>query len=129
MANENIVDVEIASILTSTKKKLGIAADYDAFDHDIIVSINTAFATLFDEGLKYKDDPIRITGEDDLWEDYITDPLVAGFVEDYVYIYVKLIFDPPNNSFLLENYKTKLAELEWRIYTQVNDYLPEVHTV
>ena len=129
MANENIVDVEIASILNSTKKKLGIAADYDAFDHDIIVSINTAFATLFDEGLKYKDDPIRITGEDDLWEDYITDPLVAGLIEDYVYIYVKLLFDPPNNSFLLENYKTKLAELEWRIYTQVNDYLPEVHTV
>jgi len=129
MADENIVDVEIASILNSTKKKLGIAADYDAFDHDIIVSINTAFATLFDEGLKYKDDPIRITGEDDLWEDYITDPLVAGLIEDYVYIYVKLLFDPPNNSFLLENYKTKLAELEWRIYTQVNDYLPEVHTV
>ena len=124
MADNDTLGVEIDSILTSTKKKLGPSADYDAFDHDILVSINSAFATLFDIGLGYNDKPIRITGEDEEWQDFIDDERLE-WVKDYVYMKVKLAFDPPNNSFLIENYNKQIAELEWRIYSVVNDYLPD----
>ena len=117
---------EIDSILTSTKKKLGIDMYYDAFDHDIIVSINSAFGTLFDVG--FGEAPVRITGKDEQWTEVVTDPKLE-WIKDYVFMKVKLAFDPPNNSFLIDNYKQQIAELEWRIYTQVNDYLPDVHPV
>lgn len=124
MADNDTLGVEIDSILTSTKKKLGPSADYDAFDHDILVSINSAFATLFDIGLGHNGKPIRIYGEDEEWQDFIDDDRLE-WVKDYVYMKVKLAFDPPNNSFLIENYNKQIAELEWRIYTVVNDYLPD----
>ena len=124
MADNDTLGVEIDSILTSTKKKLGPSADYDAFDHDILVSINSEFATLFDIGLGYNGKPIRIYGEDEEWQDFIDDDRLE-WVKDYVYMKVKLAFDPPNNSFLIENYNKQIAELEWRIYTVVNDYLPD----
>lgn len=124
MADNDALDVEINSILTSTKKKLGPSADYDAFDHDILVSINSAFATLFDIGLGYNSKPIRIYGADEEWQDFIDDDRLE-WVKDYVFMKVKLAFDPPNNSFLIENYNKQIAELEWRIYTVVNDYLPD----
>lgn len=125
MAEQIYSDVEIHSILASTKKKLGPGADYDAFDHDIIVSINSAFATLFDVCGLGGDAPIRIYGPEENWEDFITDPRLE-WVKDYVYMKVKLAFDPPNNSFLIENIKTQIAELEWRIYNVLNDYYNEL---
>lgn len=112
---------EILSILESTKKKLGIDSEYEAFDHDIIVSINSAFATLFDMGLEHDGKPIRIEDSDTEWQDVIQDPRLE-WVKDCVFMKVKLAFDPPNNSFLIDNYKQQIAELEWRIYTIVNDY-------
>ena len=129
MADELYTDVEMHSILNSTKKKLGPSADYDAFDHDILVSINSAFATLFDVCGLGGDKPIRISGPEEEWEQFITDPRLE-WVKDYIFMKTKLAFDPPNNSFLIENYNKQIAELEWRIYTVVNDYLPDnVHQI
>lgn len=129
MPDELNQDVEIASILTSTKKKLGPAADYNAFDHDILVSINSAFATLYDVCGLGGDRPFRIVDDAETWDDVIDDPRVE-WIKDYIYMKVKLAFDPPNNSFLIDNYKQQIAELEWRIYTVLNDYYPEnVHQV
>ena len=69
MPDELNQDVEIASILTSTKKKLGPAADYNAFDHDILVSINSAFATLYDVCGLGGDRPCRIVDDAETWDD------------------------------------------------------------
>lgn len=118
--------VEIDSILQSTKKKIGPSADYDAFDHDILVSINSAFATLFDVCGFGGDNPVRINGPEETWSSVITDPRLE-WIKDYVFMKVKIAFDPPSNSALLENYKSQIAELEWRIYTVLNDYYPDVH--
>lgn len=117
-------DIEINSILNSTKKKLGPSADYDAFDHDILVSINSAFATLFDVCGFGGKSPFRISGPDETWDEVIFDDRIE-WVKDYVFMKVKLAFDPPNNSFLIDNYKQQIQELEWRIYTVLNDYYPE----
>jgi hypothetical protein len=118
--------VEIDSILQSTKKKIGPSADYDAFDHDILVSINSTFATLFDVCGFGGEKPVRITGPDETWSSILDDPRLE-WVKDYVFMKVKVAFDPPSSSTLLENYKQQIAELEWRIYTVLNDYYPDVH--
>lgn len=115
--------VEIDSILQSIKKKIGPSADYDAFDHDILVCINTAFATLYDVCSFGGDKPIHITGANEVWSSILTDPKIE-WVKEYVFMKTKIAFDPPANSTLLDNYKAQIAELEWRIYTELNDYYP-----
>lgn len=122
--SEAYSNVEEKSILQSTKKKIGPSADYDAFDHDILVTINSTFATLFDVCGFGGEKPVRITGPEETWDDIITDSRLE-WIKDYVYMKTKIAFDPPSNSTLLENYKAQIAELEWRIYTVLNDYYPE----
>ena len=124
--SETFSDVEELSILQSTKKKIGPTADYDAFDHDILVSINSTFATLFDVCGFGGDKPVRINGPEETWDTVITDPRLE-WIKDYVFMKVKIAFDPPANATLLENYNKQIAELEWRIYTVLNDYYPDVH--
>lgn len=124
MAEQNYSNVEESSILQSTKKKLGPSADYDAFDHDILVSINSAFATLFDVCGFGGDKPVRIYGPEETWDSIIEDPRIE-WIKDYIFMKTKLAFDPPNNSFLIDNYNKQISELEWRIYTVLNDYYPE----
>ena len=124
--SETFSDVEEMSILQSTKKKIGPTADYDAFDHDILVSINSTFATLFDVCGFGGDKPVRINGPEETWDTIITDPRLE-WIKDYVCMKVKIAFDPPSNATLLENYNKQIAELEWRIYTVLNDYYPNVH--
>ncbi len=128
MADTRYTNAEEDSILQSTKKKLGPSADYDAFDHDILVSINSTFATLYDVCNFGGDKPVHIEGPDETWSDILEDHRVE-WVKDYMYMKVKLAFDPPANGTLLENYKAQIAELEWRIYTELNDYYPNVHKV
>lgn len=124
--SETFSDVEELSILQSTKKKIGPTADYDAFDHDILVSINSTFATLFDVCGFGGDKPVRINGPEETWDTIITDPRLE-WIKDYVFMKVKIAFDPPSNATLLENYNKQITELEWRIYTVLNDYYPDVH--
>ena len=124
--SETFSDVEEMSILQSTKKKIGPTADYDAFDHDILVSINSTFATLFDVCGFGGDTPVRINGPEETWDTIITDPRLE-WIKDYVFMKVKIAFDPPANATLLENYNKQITELEWRIYTVLNDYYPDVH--
>ena len=124
--SETYSDVEELSILQSTKKKIGPSADYDAFDHDILVSINSTFATLFDVCGFGGDKPVRIYGPEERWDQIIEDQRLE-WIKDYVFMKVKVAFDPPSNSTLLENYNKQIAELEWRIYTILNDYYPNVH--
>lgn len=128
MADEvTTTDVEIHSVLTSTKKFIGPSADYDAFDHEILVSINSAFSTLYSVCKLGGEKPLKINGPDEEWEDLGIDEVCLDLVKDYVWKKVRLSFDPPNNSFLIDNLKTQLAELEWRIYEVLNDYLPDVY--
>lgn len=103
------------SILTTIKKMLGIAEDYDAFDTDIIVNINTVFMTLTQIGVG-PDKGFSIKGKDEKWSDFISedDDNLEG-VKTYIYIKVKLVFDPPTTSFVLDALKNMATELEWRL--------------
>ena len=123
---EERTNSQIEGILNSVKHMLGPEVDFEEFDSDIIIAINMAFSILYDQGLEKDGSPIMISGPDERWDEFITDPSILAKVKEYIFMKAKLAFDPPSNSFLAENYKMQIAELEWRIYTLVNDYLPEV---
>lgn len=104
------------SILTSIKKLLGIAEEYEHFDSDIVMHINTALMTLTQlgvgppEGFVIEDDSAK-------WTDFLSDDELAQMqsVKTYVYLNVRVVFDPPTVSSVLEAYRRKITELEWRL--------------
>ena len=101
------------SILVSIKKLLGIDASYTAFDVDVIVHINTAFAVLNQLGVGPAN-AFMIEGEAESWDDYITDNNFS-MVKTFVYLKVRLAFDPPTSTALIESMNNTLNELTWRL--------------
>jgi len=105
----------ITSILTGTKKILGILEDYTVFDHDIITHINTAFSTLTQLGVGPAEG-FMIEDETAEWVDFIDDTdLQYNSVKTYVYLRVRLMFDPPTTSYLIAAFQDQIRELEWRL--------------
>lgn len=109
--NDNMTE----SILTSVKKMMGIAEEYDHFDADLIMHINSVFFILHQLGLGLS--LFKIESADEEWDDFIV--LNPGInieaVKTYMYERVRLIFDPPTNSSLLNAYKEDIKEFEWRL--------------
>lgn len=103
------------SILNSIKKLLGSYEDDTDFDIDLIININTALAILTQLGVG-PSEGFSITGSTETWSDFI-DLSMASMeqVKLYVYLRVKLIFDPPMSSTVIEAYKRQMDELEWRL--------------
>lgn len=101
-------------ILSTIKKMLGIVVDYEAFDVDILVNINSAFATLNQLGVG-PEEGFSIVGKTEQWTDFVTDEKLLNSVKMYVYYKTRLGFDPPTNSFVVEAIKNSIQELEWRL--------------
>lgn len=101
------------SILTSTKKILGLDQEYTPFDLDIITHINTAFSTLTQLGIG-PTDGFSIEDADPEWTAFVDDDRLNS-VKTYVYLRVRLLFDPPQASYLIEAINKQIAEIEWRL--------------
>ena len=106
------------SILTSIKKLLGIAEDYTHFDADVLMHINMAFMVLYQLGVG--NTPFRITDKSSTWSDFLGDATDLEGVKTYIYLKVKLVFDPPQSSAAMEAIKQNIAELEWRLNVTVD---------
>jgi len=105
-----------SSILTSTKKILGIAKEYTAFDLDIITHINAAFSILNQLGVgPVEGFMIEDAGTD--WEEFTVPMNQLNLVRTYVFLKVRLLFDPPVTSFLIEATTKQIEEYEWRLNT------------
>ena len=104
------------SILTSTKKILGIAEDYTVFDLDIITHINTAFSTLTQLGVG-PPEGFMIDDSSAVWTDFIVDDLQYNSVKSYVFLKVRQLFDPPSTSYLISAVDKQIQEFEWRLNT------------
>lgn len=102
------------SILESTKKVLGIAADYTAFDMDIVMHINSALATLNQLGVG-PDAGFFIEDDSAEWGDFVGEDPRYNQVRSYVYLKVRLIFDPPATSFVIAAMEKQIQEHEWRL--------------
>lgn len=105
------------SILTSIKKMLGIAEEYTHFDTDIIIHINTVFMTLNQLGVG-PSSGFKIEDNSKLWMDYISDDDDLEAVKTYIYLKVKLVFDPPLSSAVMSVIQQSITELEWRLNVQ-----------
>lgn len=105
------------SILTSIKKLLGIEEEYEQFDMDVIIHINTAFSVLQQLGVGPRKG-FRITGSEQTWSDFVdVSDSSMDLVKNYIYMKVKLIFDPPASSTNIETYNKLISEYEWRLYS------------
>lgn len=102
------------SILTSVKKLLGIAEEYTQFDTDIIIHINTIFMALQQMGIG-PNYGFSITDENDLWTDFMEDSILLNSVKTYMYLRVKLLFDPPLTSSTVDSFNKLISELEFRM--------------
>lgn len=106
------------SILTSVKKLIGLDENYTRFDVDICLLINSCFSYLAQIGVGSNNTAYQISGKTETWNDFVTfAPNVKslGFIKSFIPLKVRIIFDPPTNSFLVDAIKKEIDELESRI--------------
>jgi hypothetical protein len=108
------------SILITIKKMLGIAEDSTHFDPDIISHINSVVlsATQLGVGPKYG---FLVTGNNETWADFLGDRKDLEAVKSFIYLKVRLLFDPPSTSYLIEAIERQITELEWRLNVQIEN--------
>lgn len=124
MANDTVLEEKI---LSSIKKLLGLNDGVTVFDTDIVIHINTVFANLAQMGVGPQDAEgknigFRISTGNEVWGDFTANDILIENVKTYVYIKVKMVFDPPTSSALIDAYNAQAKELEWRLYTQEGGY-------
>ena len=102
------------SILTSIKKMLGIDEEYDCFDTDIILHINSVFMILTQMGVG-PSEGFTISDKTTTCDEFLQDTKKLESVRSYVYLKVKLLFDPPLSSAVMDATNRLISELEWRL--------------
>ena len=113
------------SILLSIKKLLGMdPIEFTQYDTDLIIHINTIIEFLNQLGIDIPEG-FKINDENALWSDYLNKPEYNGIkdsIKNYIYLRVRLVFDPSTNSSLLNAINDTIKELEWRIRTYIEFY-------
>lgn len=107
------------SILDSIKKLLGIQPEYRVFDEDLIIHINTVFIILNQLNIGPPECFFLQDGSE-CWDDFITS-IDENMIKTFMYLKVRLLFDPPASGTLVESMNAMLAELEWRLYVLGDD--------
>lgn len=107
------------SILTSIKKMLGIAEEYEHFDMDLIIHINSVLSILTQLGVG-PSEGFSIQDKQTTWDEFIPSGANLELVKSFVYLKVRLLFDPPANSSVIESTNRLLSELEFRINIEVD---------
>lgn len=102
------------SILKSVKRVLGLGTDIDEFDEDVIMHINSIFSTLHQLGIG-PDTGFAIEDNVAEWDDFLIGDNLLNSVKTYVYLRVRLLFDPPATSFHISAMERQIQEIEWRL--------------
>lgn len=110
------------SILTSIKLLLGITEDYEAFDQQIIAHINSVFMILTQLGVG-PPEGFMITSKVDTWNEFISDEKKMQLVKSYMYLKVKMLFDPHSSSAVMDSTNRMINEFEWRLNSQAESKL------
>lgn len=113
------------TILGSVKKLLGISEKDEAFDLDIVININSVFSTLYQIGVGEEEHPYIMDGTSTWGEVFSNRTDLVDFIKLYTYLKVRVIFDPPTSSFVLDALNKQIQELEWRIQIQA-EYLDDL---
>ena len=113
------------SILTSVKKMLGIVEEYTAFDDQIIIHINSVFMILTQLGVG-PPTGFTITDKTSVWSDFLTTDKNLELVKSYMYQKVRLLFDPPSSSVVMDSINRTINEFEWRLNVAAESNTREV---
>ena len=108
------------SILNDVKEAVGIVPEYDVFDKQLIIDINSVFSTLHQLGVG-PEEGFFIEGAKEEWDDFI-DSARFNFIRSYVIMKVHVMFDPPTSSIALDALNKQIAEYEWRINSEAECY-------
>ena len=107
---------KMESILDSIKKLLGIQPEYRAFDQDLIIHINTVFIILNQLNIGPEEGFMIVDGSES-WDDFVKG-INETMVKTYIYLKVRLMFDPPTSGVLVESMNSMISELEWRLFLE-----------
>ena len=102
------------SILTTIKKLLGIEESYEQFDTDILIGINASIGTLRQLGMMVPAGFV-VYDKNATWQKLLNNRKDLDFVITFIHLHTRLIFDPPQNAFLVKAIQDQLEELTWRI--------------
>lgn len=102
------------SILNNVKKVLGLSTDDDSFDEDVLTHINSVFSDLTQLGIG-PDDGFEIEDDTTTWDAFLESDKEYNSVKSYVYLRLRLIFDPPGTSFAIESMQKQIEKFEWRL--------------
>ena len=116
---------EADSILDSVKKMLGVDLVDDSFDMELIIFINDVFSKLNQLAVGPTTTYV-IDDRLDKWTDFLLDRADLNMVKTYMYLQVRITFDPPTNPSLLENMMKRIQEYEWRLNVQAEQALRNV---
>ena len=112
------------SILTSIKDALGIKSEeYTSFDFELIMHINSALASL-QQIVVISDAKFSIKDKDDVWSDLLGDDESIQNAKEYVYLRVRMIFDPPETPHLINAFEERIREAEWRLQAATDPLEP-----
>lgn len=117
--------ITVESILTSIKLLLGIAEDYEHFDNQIVAHINSVLMILTQLGVGPPDGFI-VKDKSDTWNEFIPDGKNLELVKSYIHLKVKLLFDPPSSSVVMESTNRMINEFEWRLNAAAESKMQEV---
>lgn len=105
------------SILRTIKLMLGLTDDITSFDEELKVHINSLF-TILNQLDCISDDGFRITGYDETWGQLTDQITIAEMIKEFMYLKVRMVFDPPGSSVVSDAFNQRIAELEWRMNIQ-----------
>lgn len=108
------------SILDSIKKILGMPPEYDAFDTDLVIHINSVFGILAQLGVG-PEGGFSISDSTTSWKSYLGDSKDLEMVKSYIALKVRLVFDPPTVGSVMDAMKEQIREFEWRLNVQVDN--------
>ena len=107
---------------------LGIEAEYTHFDSDIIVNINSVFLSLNQLGVG-TEEVFSITDSTEKWSDFLGTSIDLNAVKSFIYLKVRLLFDPPSTSVVIDSVERQIKELEWRLNVQVLEPIVEEEVI
>lgn len=106
------------NVITDVKQMVGASIYDDSFDVNIVISINSALAVLSDIGISEVDDVSLKIGDTMTWDELLDGRSDIEYIKSYVQLKVKMLFDPPSSSALLDAYNRQIEEFEWRLSTK-----------
>ncbi len=108
------------NILESIKILLGVESHINAFDAELLMHINSAIAELIQGGVGPQDTNFSV-GADTAWSEFSNSTNVVSYSKEYIYCKVRLLWDPPTNSFVCDGFRKSADEAYWRAYLESDE--------